>query len=102
MLLGLRACRWIYTYHPAVCVSRRILNGLQRPLDDSDGIKPTMLYPHKGDVNQENQKHFMQLDSTTEHLYVAINSSDGEAQRLDREISAQPYAPAWQSCSHAL
>ncbi|KAK9814918.1 hypothetical protein WJX73_001993 [Symbiochloris irregularis] len=70
--------------------ARQMLDSLKRPLDDSDGIKPTMLYPHRGDVAQENMSHFRRLPADKEQIYRAVDSDQRQAERLDKEVPAVP------------
>ena len=67
-----------------------MLNSLKRPLDESDGIKPTMLYPHRTDVNQENMSHFRRLPADPEQVYRVVDSDPRQSGQLDRDVPAEP------------
>lgn len=40
----------------------------RRPLDESDGIKPTRLYPHNATVDAENTRNYMNLNPKDEEI----------------------------------
>ena len=67
---------------------RQVLNSLMRPLPVKDGIKPTVLHPHKTSVAQENLKFYQMLSKEGEQMYTAVDSHPSESKRLDQSIPA--------------
>ena len=72
LINGLHELRVGYSSHPAVMA---LVDATRRPLPPrDDGIKPTVLYPIKRAVEQENNQELAKLDSATEHTYKAKDS----------------------------
>lgn len=74
LLSALHELRWGHASHPAV---QQLVHTTQRALPPrADGIKPTVLYPHKRAVEQENRVELGRLDASSEHTYLAKDSEE--------------------------
>jgi ATP-dependent DNA helicase PIF1 len=69
----------------------QLLEGLKKPLDCSDGILPTKIYPHNETVNEENDRNYALLDGK-EHMYKAIDKSKNPESYLLKQL--QKSSPA--------
>ena len=73
--------------HPAP--DARGAPGCNRPLDESDGIRPTVLYPHRASVNHQNLTEFAKLDGPTE-VYNAKEGGNEAMRYYLKDVQAQP------------
>ena len=66
-----------------------VLRRCNRPLDESDGIRPTVLYPHRASVNHQNLTEFAKLDGPTE-VYNAKEGGKEAMRYYLKDVQAQP------------
>jgi ATP-dependent DNA helicase PIF1 len=79
LIKALHELRRGHATHPTV---RQLVDATQRQLPELGGIKPTVLYPIKRDVERENDVELIKLDPATEHVYFAEDSVGPDCESL--------------------